>query len=476
MPRLTAAQRRLLSVAAVTIAALLAWWRPWSVAGEIPVPTMIPATATRAPERIALPTPPPTVAPPRTPTLGTPAPANPATPAGGLAGVRDRLLYLGYVGGRLGVVVSRADGAGARLLTEGDYTQLVAAHNGDHFATAGPLPGEPAHYQVALFAGNGQPLIRQSFASRFPPVLSWSPSGHYLLASITPEIGSARAEHWVFDPSRSWQVRSPAQVPGLVYGWSPGNRLTFLLDSGGRFEGSSLWTTDATGGDARQLHTGLFTPVGWSRDGTRFYFLNSAQSGALVNAATELQAVEVASGIVSRVASADDLARVLSPTVAPAPPYSFSYAAISPDGSHLALALTPGVAVGTPLPRGSQREHTILFMRPDGRITGVAPGPLSGELGPHAWTRDGAHFALFGVERQAARNRLHLFSPDGRVTSLPAEPSIMDIPPQAIWSPDGSTIVYTSARGLVVIAPDPLRSTLLIPGGIAPAWQPARQP
>ena len=456
------------------LALILAWWRPWQAPAAPIAPTPRPPTATRAPERIALPTvrPQPSGPPPVSAT-GTPVVASPtmraASPAVPIA-AGGTLFYLGTIDGRSGVATGNADGSGQRLVAPGLFISMAVSPNGTRIAVVSPIVGGGGAHQLAILDADGRALARYPFGRGTHGALDWSPSGRYLLTALPVGEHSPQWEIRVFGDDGALLITPPAPSITFPYGWVPGDRIAFLTNTDpDRPNEYTLWTSNAAGGDVQAAYEGSFIPIGWRWDGRLIYALASDRPGDPNAILNRLIAIELPWGSVRFLASAENLAAsALGVPNAPRA-YGFDFAVPSPDGTQFALGIAQNMGVGTPRPRST----AVIFMRIDSQITGVAPLPPGDMRGPSDWSPDGSHFALVvSGEREGDGLLLALDTTGNRRAAFFVERAYLGNFPSVAWSRDGQQLAYTDARGLSIATPGAGGEALLIPGGDRPAWRP----
>jgi hypothetical protein len=458
--------------AVAALALLLAWWQPWRTpdqpAPPRPTTTPLPPVATRAPERIALPSERPQ--PPASPAAPPTTPATPAaTPSA--AGQGDHtLVYLGTTGGRSGIIAANADGSAPRLLVPGLYDQLAASPDGTRLAATGVIPDGGGSQQLAIFDAAGRPLARHTLGRGTSHPLAWSPSGKYLLHTI---LVGGNAETRVFTDTEARQITPPSLNASFPYAWIPGDRIVYFVhQNSSQSRPLALWTIDVAGGDPREHITSNFVPVGPNGDGTLFYALSPGDAADQSSPMTQLVAIDLRSGGTTPVIAASDLVATTPGLPSPAGTYNIGFANLAPDASTLAVGLFRSADPGAPIPPAEARTGYLVLMQPSGRVTGVAQLPPDGYLGPSAWSPDGSRLALYTLRDQSSAGQLHIFDPAGNRAQFTADRAPAGRFPQFAWSPDGTRLIATSAQGLVLIALDPPRAHLIAPGGTSPAWLP----
>jgi hypothetical protein len=487
----TLTRRQLLTAGGAVLApaALLAWWRPWHSLTTPPnlKPTPQPPAATRTPERIALPTERPRPSAPLLPT-GTPVAvpatlprsASPTAPsaAGEAAGT---LLYLSAVDGRRGIVAVNADGSNRRVLVPGLYDNLAVSPDGTRLAVVGAIPDGDGVNQVTIYDDNGRTLARYPVGFRFNGTPVWSSDGTSLLCSILvdhPSSGNPHWETWVFGAEGARQIAPPHPDSYIPKDWTPDSRIAMLTsEDPDRPREWTLWTTNATGGDLRQIYTGAFNPVGWNRDGTLLYALTYADPGDNDAPLVQLIEIERFTRDARYLASADAFARNLLGLPNAPGAYRFAFVQPSPDGAHFALGVARLAAPGSPAAPGELGAITVIFMRRNNQITGLAPLPPGSVRGPATWSPDGTRLALFLSATFDGDAQLCVLDTAGTLLSnLPAGRASIGLPPQLAWSRDSHRLSYTAPRGLTITIFDPPREPLIVPGGTYPAWRPPLQP
>jgi hypothetical protein len=462
--------------AVVTLALALAWWQPWRTlnAPSQPAPpqatlTPPPPAITRAPERIALPTERPRPGTSPTPPSAAPS-ATPAATAVAAPTSGGTLLYIGTVDGQSGIVAANADGSAPRLLVPGPYDQLALSPDGARFAVAGSILYGGGAQQVAIFAADGRPLARHNFGIGTSHPIAWSPSGRYLLHTF---LGAGGAQTRVLGGPEVREITPPATNASFPYGWTPDDRIIYFShENSSQSRPLSLWTIDATGGDPQKHLAGNFVPIGPNDTGTAFYALTPADGPDPNAPLTQLIEIDMDSGSVNPIASADQLAADLLGIPFGTARYRFNFATLSPDGTHFALGLARSAELGTPVPRAGANVEHIVFMRTSGRITGAVQVAAIDGYGTAAWSPDGSRLARFTYINRATDGQLQIFDTVGNQTTFTIERPPATNPPHIAWSPDADRLIYSTSRGLMLIAFDPHRNQLIVPGGTAPAWQP----
>jgi hypothetical protein len=479
-----------LGIVAVLVLAL-AWWRPWQVdTPKTPrpvalVPTRTP-TAARATVLVPFATarPQPSAPPPSarlaTPAVSTPVAATPqpraATPTANIV-TAGTLYFLGSVDGRNGVVAANADGSGQRLLVPGIFGTLAVAPNGASFAVIGPIADVGGAYQLAVLTAGGRALARYPFGHGTQGALTWSPSGQYLLGSFlsTDNGQSSHLETWVYGDDGAQQIAPPDATITFPYGWTPDDRIAFLAgENPARPRERTLWTTDATGGDARIVYRGPFIPIDWNQDGTLLYALAYTRPDDQDAALDRLIEIELPFGIVRDLAGADTLAAGALGVPNLPGTYRFDLALPSPDGRLFAIGVARQFGPGTPAPRAGIRVAAIIFMRTDGLITGTVKLPPGETRGAVSWSPDSSRFALLvpGV-REGDGQILALDTTGKELAAFTIERTSAGlILPQIAWSRDGEWLAYTGNTGLSIAAATPDANVLVVPGGTQPVWRP----
>jgi WD40 repeat protein len=475
-PRPSARTRRLLPLSlAVILAVVLAWQRPWQARPAVtprPVslaPTPAPPTPTTVPDRVV---PPPAAA-------ATAARATPATPAAApiaeLAGAGS-LLYLGFVEGHPGIVSVNADGSDRRLLVPGMYDTLAWSPDGSRFAAAGPLPGSGVTYQIAIFAADGRPLARFPFNNNPPRPLSWSPSGRFLLTSSLGGTGTTGFETWVLGEDGARQIPTPPRASGVPLGWTPDERIAFLVTGGTVPPGTAgLLTADARGWDWRNIYQGRFVPLGWDATGTKFTFLASSHINASEGPLDVLSTIDTVTHVGSTRASASDLAAdVLGETGGS---FAFTSGIGAPDGKHFAVTLVRNSAPATPKAGEPLSQPALVFLSLDDPASGAERLQNPGELWPYAWSPDSKRLAhLVYSENNLGELRI-LDTTAALVVTYPISRHYGAGPIAVDWSPDSRWIAYNDDSGITIAATTgSTHRYLLAPAGIAPAWRPAPHP
>jgi hypothetical protein len=196
---------------------------------------------------------------------------------------------------------------------------------------------------------------------------------------------------------------------------------------------------------------------------------DGADSNASLN---RLVAIDMPFGSITHVIEADQLAADVLGIPFGSARYRFNFATLSPDGTHFALGLARSADFGTPVSRAEASVEHIVFMRTYGRVTGAVRVAATDGYGAFSWSPDGSRFARFTYANRAPEGQLQIFDTVGNQTAFPIERSPGGISPQFAWSPDATRLIYTTARGLMLVAFDPHRNQLIAPGGIAPAWRP----
>lgn len=459
--------------ALAAIALILAWWQPWRILTS-PTPPATPRatrtaqapTTTRAPERIALPTERPTLSPTvRVATPATPARTTVAAPTG-----NHPLFYIGTLNGESGVIAARADGSAPRLLIPGPYDQIAFAPDGTRFAVVGTILGGGGAQQVALFTPDGRALARYNFGVGTSHPIAWSPSGKYLLHTI---LVDGNPQTRVLSDGEVRQITPPASNASFPYGWTPNDRIVYFShENSSQSRPLSLWTVDAAGGDPQKHLADNFVPVGASADGAHFYILRPGDEIDPTSPLTQLMAIDMRWGNATQVIDANQLAGYLLGLDTTEVSYRVDFAILSPDGTTFALGLFPSSRPGTPVPRAETHPGFVVFVQTSGRVSGAVRVATNSQSGPSGWSPDGSRFAHFTFGDQSPDGQAQVFDQFGNSTTFSVErPSRGNLPTIA-WSPGGGHLIYTSPRGLMLIAFDPHRSQLIAPGATAPAWQP----
>jgi hypothetical protein len=153
--------------------------------------------------------------------------------------------------------------------------------------------------------------------------------------------------------------------------------------------------------------------------------------------------------------------------------YRFDFVVPSPDGTQFAVGIAPLSDIGTPRPNDERRATAIIFMRFDGRITGVAPIPPGDMRGPSDWSPDGSRFAMVVSGEREGDGFLLVFSTTGSpLATYLIERAYLGNFPWIAWSPNSQRLAYTGVRGLSIATFDAAGRNQLIPGADEPAWRP----
>jgi Tol biopolymer transport system component len=449
-----------------------------------PPPTATPTprpTVTATPASLRVDRPPTAVVLPSTRPIATAARATPSELRGA-----GRLLYLGKLNGRQGIIATDADGTNRRLLVEGAYEAPVWSPDGSRFAAYGTTSPGNLPDQLAVFAPDGHALARFSISGVIAAPLAWSPDSRAILCLIVPPPADPR-----LDPPQALLmddngVREVALGQRAIpWRWTPGGRVAFRIPAASQQSNqlltSAIWTVDPANGSSRREAAGTFLPAGWSPDGGTLYAIGapptSDQTSVPVDlySPSSLLAFDASTGDLRVVIDANTLAARLSGT----PPSAaisrwFVAAATAPRTGYLAIWLRSAGPPGVVLTSGSG-ETIVVIANSAGtpliweRLPGTQPAVLF-------WSPTGQQLAYLLSDRPGPNLHILSLSADPPAIYGVAPPWLANGPPPA-WSPDGRWIALAAPAGLT-IAESGLggRTLLLADDGQAPAWQPVTRP
>lgn len=460
----------------LVIAITLGWWRPWQTRPSIsprqvaliPTPTLSVPTPFRQPEHIAL----PPVTPVATPATSV-ARATPASVSGGTRG-RGVLLYVGTYAGQEGIIAAVADGSGQRILVLGQYEAVSWSPDGERFAAVGPLQSGIT-MQVAIFAPDGRALARYPFEGKVSDQLLWSPDGSKLAGSVTFTAGDTPGQAM---PTETWQIAPqggvrrvvvPDTLAVLPFAWLPSGNLavTSYESTGAR----TLWMVSEDGSTVVRQVSGDYAPLALSRDGEILYALGQPAA----TAASVLVAINLRTDVPRVIADADRLGALAGGALTVPGRYMFMSATVAPDEAHLAVVIEPTSLAGTPVSMPTLPERLLIFLGPDGGITGFSRLPAGAWPERFSWSPDGALLAFFSTG--ATTNELVVADTRGvRRVGVSFYVSGLYGGPRISWSSDSRWLAYASLAGIGIVSPSGVPSSELTSSGGFPAWQPVSRP
>lgn len=467
----------LLLVLAITVG----WWQPWQARPRadprpvalVPTPTPAAPTPTLPPQRIALPPAMPPVSPSRSATSVSRVTAS-ATP--GLTDATGLLLYIGRDAGEEGIVAINADGTNRRLLVAGHYEALAWSPDGGRFAAVGPL-AVGFTSQVAIFTPEGRALARYPFEGVVENRLLWSPDGSKLAGNVRSSTAQpATNEAWQIAPQGGVRrVTVPDARLVFPFAWTSfGTLIVASYEGGGR---RSLWLASDDGSTVVREFSGAYTPLGLSHDGETLYTLSNAASSDV----SQLVAVNLRTDQPRVIVDADRLGALALGELTVPGQYRFVSATVAPDESHLAVVIQRAGQAGTPSPVPALPESVLIFLWPDGSITGVlrfAPGVGPGFL---TWSPDGELLAAYGTATTGAgattRNLFIVVDWRGaQRASAPFYLAALYGGMNISWSPDSRWLVYSSLAGVSLVRAETGQTAELASPGGYPVWQPRKRP
>ena len=470
--------------AVLVLAIAFVWWRPWD-GGDPSQSQLLPSvstptaslgpTATRAPERIALPEATPTrlAAPVATPVVVAATPAQTGTRAPGM------LLYIGSLGGKRGIIAARADGSELRLVAEGRYEQIAWAPDGDRFAAVGML--DSGTYQVAIFTPEGRALGRYPFPGLVGRLL-WSDGGGVLAVAISPfdqsQSGmSGLSEVWLLNVNQEPQrVAMPESQQAYPLAWTQGGRLHVAsFETFG--ESFTLWLVGPDGRSISLSVSGPYWPIGFADDGDTAIVARIPTQIATPGAAgqalpTEILVIDLLTGARRTVAEAEALGQtIFVPRDGPVATV-FTTALPAPDGNTLALVVSRSAAAGTSS-FGAREESALVFLQLNGTVSGVIPVPTGELRGLAGWSPDGVLLATFTFGSVTNNYAIQIVGSGGTtLDSYSINGTAIGAAPAPAWSPDSRWLAYSGPEGLTIASRDGHPSYALDRSGEYPTWRP----